>query len=139
MRCPECGKTELVRECRDQTHTYRGQLTVIPTTGTYCPACGEGVLDNEEWARVDALVLAFRREVNNSLGEPELIASVRRKLNLDQKRAAALFGGGVNAFSRYERGKAKPPVALTQLFRILDCHPEMLRVLQPDVALSTQS
>ncbi len=35
-------------------------------------------------------------------------------------------GGGVNAFSRYENGKTKPPLALVKLFKLLDRHPELL-------------
>ena len=35
----------------------------------------------------------------------------RGGLDLDQRQAAELFGGGVNALSRFENGKAKPPLA----------------------------
>jgi HTH-type transcriptional regulator/antitoxin MqsA len=45
---------------------------------------------------------------------------------LDQREAAEIFDGGVNAFSRYETGKARPPVALVKLLRVLDRHPELL-------------
>ena len=48
-----------------------------------------------------------------SIVDPEFIVSVRKKLNLDQREAAEIFGGGVNAFSRYENGKTKPPLAYT--------------------------
>jgi HTH-type transcriptional regulator/antitoxin MqsA len=51
---------------------------------------------------------------------------VRKKLQLDQREAAEIFGGGINAFSRYENGKTKPPLALVQLLRVLDRHPELL-------------
>jgi HTH-type transcriptional regulator / antitoxin MqsA len=37
-----------------------------------------------------------------------------------------LFGGGANAFSRYETGKTIPPVALVKLFKVLDRHPDLL-------------
>lgn len=40
------------------------------------------------------------------------ITKVRKKLDLDQREAAEIFGGGINAFSRYENGKTKPPLAL---------------------------
>jgi HTH-type transcriptional regulator/antitoxin MqsA len=36
------------------------------------------------------------------------------------------FGGGVNAFSRYENGKTKPPLALVELLKVLDRHPDLL-------------
>jgi HTH-type transcriptional regulator/antitoxin MqsA len=51
---------------------------------------------------------------------------VRKKLDLDQREAAEIFGGGVNAFSRYENGKTKPPLALVKLFKLLDRHPDLL-------------
>ena len=34
--------------------------------------------------------------------------------------------GGVNAFSRYETGRTKPPLALVKLLKLLDRHPELL-------------
>jgi HTH-type transcriptional regulator/antitoxin MqsA len=55
---------------------------------------------------------------------------VRKKLHLDQKEAAAIFGGGVNAFSRYETGKSTPPVALVKLLRIMDTHPDLLSMVR---------
>ena len=48
------------------------------------------------------LMLAFSKQVNASMVDPDFIASVRKKLELDQREAAEIFGGGVNAFSRYE-------------------------------------
>jgi HTH-type transcriptional regulator/antitoxin MqsA len=58
------------------------------------------------------------------------IAGVRKKLALDQRQAADIFGGGVNAFSRYETGKTKPPIALVKLLKVLDRHPELLNEIK---------
>ena len=58
--------------------------------------------------------------------DPGFIVKVRKKLSLDQREAAEIFGGGVNAFSRYENGKTKPPLSLIKLFRILERHPDLL-------------
>jgi HTH-type transcriptional regulator/antitoxin MqsA len=76
------------------------------------------------------LMLAFNKRVNAAIVDPDFIASVRKKLNLDQREAAELFGGGVNAFSRYENGKTKPPIALVKLLKLLDRHPELLSELK---------
>jgi HTH-type transcriptional regulator/antitoxin MqsA len=84
------------------------------------------VLDPDESARVNAAMLDFNKQVNASIVDPAFIASVRKKLALDQREAAEIFGGGVNAFSRYENGKTKPPLALVKLLRVLDRHPELL-------------
>jgi HTH-type transcriptional regulator/antitoxin MqsA len=64
--------------------------------------------------------------VNAAVIDPEFIVSVRKKLALDQKEAAEIFGGGVNAFSRYENGKTRPPLALVKLLKVLDRHPDLL-------------
>lgn len=71
-------------------------------------------------------MLGFHREVNAAQVDPAFIAGVRKKLSLDQREAAEIFGGGVNAFSRYESGRTRPPLALVKLLKVLDRHPELL-------------
>lgn len=127
MKCPVCGAAELVHDTRELHHTYKGETTVIPAvSGDYCPACGEAILDAAESARVSEVMMDFNRQVNAAIVDPQFIASVRKKLHIDQREAAALFGGGVNAFSRYENGKTKPSLALVQLLKVLDRHPDLL-------------
>lgn len=62
--------------------------------------------------------------MNAELTPIKLLTQVRERLSLTQQEAARVFGGGPNAFSRYESGKTKPPVALVKLFQLLDRHPE---------------
>ncbi|WP_019451084.1 type II TA system antitoxin MqsA family protein [Cupriavidus sp. BIS7] len=127
MKCPECGGADLVKGRRDLPYTYRGESTVFEDVeGQWCPVCGEGVLSREEDERLDEIALAFNKQVNAALVDPNFIVSVRKKLHLDQKEAGQIFGGGVNAFSRYETGRTKPPLSLVQLLRLLDRHPDLL-------------
>ena len=127
MKCPSCGGATLARGTRAMPYTYKGKSTLIPkVTGDFCPACGAVVLDEKKSAHVSAAMLEFNRGVNAALVDPAFIASVRKKLGLDQRDAAKLFGGGVNAFSRYETGKAQPPLALVKLLKVLDRHPKLL-------------
>ena len=127
MKCPVCGVAELVRDTRDKPYTYKGESTVIPAlTGDYCPACAEVVLDMEEAERFGLQIRDFNKQVNAAIVDPQFIAGVRKKLKLDQREAAELFGGGVNAFSRYENGKTKPSLALVKLLKVLDQHPDLL-------------
>ena len=127
MKCPSCGASNLVHDTRDLPYTYKGETTILPqVTGDFCHACDESILDAEESRRTMSLMLEFNKQVNASIVDPEFIASVRKKLDLDQKEAAEIFGGGVNAFSRYENGKTKPPLALVKLLKVLDRHPDLL-------------
>ena len=127
MKCPCCGAAELIHDTRDLPYTYKGETTVIPAVkADFCPACDESITDMLETERVMREMQAFNKQVNAAYVDPGYIARVRRKLDLDQRQAAELFGGGVNAFSRYENGKTKPPLALVKLFKLLDRHPDLL-------------
>ena len=127
MKCENCGKAELIHDVRDIKHTYKGVSTVLPhVEGDFCPACDEAILGPAESRRTMDLMLAFNKEVNNSYVDPVFIVAVRKKLKLDQRQAGEIFGGGVNAFSRYELGKTKPPLATVKLLKLLNSHPELL-------------
>ena len=127
MKCPVCGAARLIHDTRDLPYTYKGETTVIPAvTADFCPACGESITDMAETERVMREMQAFNKQVNAAIVDPAFIVSVRKKLALGQREAAEIFGGGVNAFSRYETGKTKPPLALVKLLKVLDRHPELL-------------
>lgn len=127
MKCPCCGAADLIHDTRDVAYSYKGEITTIPAvTGDFCPACYEIILNREHGDRYGKWVGLFQRRVNTAYVDPDYIGKVRRKLDLDQRQAAEIFGGGVNAFSRYENGKTKPPLALVKLLKLLDRHPDLL-------------
>lgn len=127
MKCPSCGGAELIHDIRELQYTYKGVNTDIAAVeGDFCPACGEVVLSQEQGDRYSEMIGHFQRQVNASYVDPAYIAKVRKKLALDQREAAEIFGGGINAFSRYENGKTKPPLALVKLLKVLERHPDLL-------------
>jgi len=127
MKCPVCGEAELIHDTRDQPYTYKGETTTIPAvTADCCPACNESITDMAETERVMREMQTFNKQVNAAIVDPEFIVSVRKKLDLGQREAAEIFGGGINAFSRYENGKTKPPLALVKLLKVLERHPDLL-------------
>jgi HTH-type transcriptional regulator / antitoxin MqsA len=127
MKCPSCGAAKLIHDIRDVPYVYKGEETLIlAVAGDYCPACDEIILNREHGDRYSELVGQFQKQVNAGYVDPAYIAHVRKKLDLDQRQAAEIFGGGVNAFSRYENGKTKPPLALVKLLRMLEKHPELI-------------
>lgn len=131
MKCPVCGAAELVRDTRDVPYQYKGETTLIPKlSGEFCPACAEVILNMSESERYGQLVSDFNKQVNAAFVQPSFVTNARKKLALDQREAAAIFGGGVNAFSRYETGKTRPPLALVKLLKLLDKHPELLEEIR---------
>lgn len=127
MKCLSCGKGELTHKKSNLPYTYKNQTTVIHNVmGDYCNHCNEIVMDYAESTRVSEEMLKFNKTINASTVDPSFIASVRKKLKLNQQQAAEVFGGGINAFSRYEKGVTNPPLALIKLFTLLDNHPDLL-------------
>lgn len=128
MKCENCGASALVHDVRDVPYTYKGETTILPQVeGDFCSVCDEAVLGPQESRRTMDLMLAFNKQVNAAAVDPQFIVSVRKKLNLDQRQAGEIFGGGVNAFSRYELGKTRPPLATVKLLKLLNNHPELLQ------------
>lgn len=67
---------------------------------------------------------AFCASVDQEISDD--VRDIRKKLGLKQAEAGKLFGGGVSAFSEYERGKTQPHKSAVLLLKLLDKHPELL-------------
>lgn len=131
MHCPECGSKNTIKDYRDIPFTYKGQSTVVKAVGAdWCLDCGEGVIFKDESLRIDSILTEFNKQVNTSIIDPEYVVAMRKKLNLSQSEAGEIFGGGVNAFSRYETGKALPHVSTIKLLKLLDKYPELLEEIR---------
>ena len=131
MKCPTCGGAELMHEIRNIEYIYKGEKTLIPAIeGDYCSVCGEGIHSMEASEKLMQAISEFQKQVNSTFIDPIFVTSVRRKLGLDQKEAATIFGGGVNAFSRYETGKTKPPLSLVKLLKLLNKYPDLLEEIK---------
>ena len=125
--CLQCDDgTQLVHTHKDMTVMYRDKTAIVSAVeGWNCPVCGECEFVNEADSRrhmdaLNALVAAAKAE------ETTFIRNVRKKLGLKQAEAGKLFGGGVNAFSEYERGITQPHKSTIALLRLLNRHPELL-------------
>lgn len=127
--CAACGvNNSLVLEVRDVPFEYRGKSTVINAVhGTFCTACGEGFADPDhpaDWRRLSDEIHAFTQQVDAATAVE--MRAMRKKLGLRQADAGKLFGGGVSAFSEYERGKTQPHKSTVLLLKLLNKHPELL-------------
>lgn len=128
--CLNCEQSDMELRTKDVIIELDGLTHVVPgVKGWHCPACGEieFVGDGSAKRYASALdALAAERDAQ----QREELARIRKRLKLTQAQAAAIAGGGPNAFSRYERGKARPVAAVVNLFRLLDKHPELLAELR---------
>jgi HTH-type transcriptional regulator/antitoxin MqsA len=126
--CLQCDDgTELQLGVKDVT-VHAGSITKVACdiAGWHCPKCGEvEFIDNEGSGRHLAALDAAWEEAD--AGKNSSIRSIRKKLGLRQAEAGQLFGGGVSAFSDYERGKRQPHKSVLLLLHLLNRHPDLLK------------
>lgn len=127
--CLQCDDgTRLEHTVKDLQETIDGLSVMVPAvSGWHCPVCGECQFDEGEGKRFSAAVAALRASANAQRARE--VRAIRKRLGLKQAEAGRLFGGGVNAFSEYERGKTQPHKSTLLLLKLLDRHPELLREL----------
>lgn len=123
--CPNCAEGVLHDGSKTLTQEYKGRTYESKIRGAFCNKCEEAVLVYN--AAEEAVWLAFRGQVDKETASE--LEAIRKRLKLTQAQAAKLAGGGKNAFSRYERGQAKPVAAVINLFKLLDKHPDLMKEL----------
>lgn len=123
--CPICAVGVLHDGSKTVTQDYKGHPYQAQVRGAFCDKCDEAILIYD--ASEEAAWLAFRDQVDRQAASE--LESIRKRLKLTQAQAAKLAGGGKNAFSRYERGQAKPVAAVINLFKLLDKHPDLIKEL----------
>ena len=77
----------------------------------------------DAWRKIDGLLTA------------QEIVALRNKLGLTQQDAAKIFGGGANAFSKYERSEVIQSVAMDKLMRAALDVPDMFMWLKQQAGL----
>jgi HTH-type transcriptional regulator / antitoxin MqsA len=123
--CLNCEKSNMARGKKDAAIEYRGhRATVRAIDGWHCPECRGIEFAEKEGTRYAEALEKLRLKIDAE--EAAELTRIRKKLKLSQRSAAAIAGGGVNVFSRYENGKARPVAAVVNLFRLLDKHPELI-------------
>jgi HTH-type transcriptional regulator / antitoxin MqsA len=123
--CPVCGEGLLHDGHKIEVSEYRGHQFTFSQSGAYCDVCNDGIVYHDPAA--EEAWKKFRDDVHEE--ERRQLIAIRQFLGMTQHQASRLAGGGHNAFSRYERGEARPVLGVINLFRLLGRHPELLMEL----------
>ena len=115
--CPACERGHLTPQALDESFMYGGvELVAHDFEYSLCPVCGEEVVLEAQARRNEVRFSDAKRHHDDLLSSIEIIAW-RNRWGLTQQQASALCGGGINAFSKYERGEVIQSRAMDLLIR----------------------
>jgi putative zinc finger/helix-turn-helix YgiT family protein len=116
--CPDCETGQLGLEVYSDEIIHHGRPLVVEGLECWaCDQCGAEIIRRDQIRHADKLIAEAKRKADGLLSGAE-IRQIRKSLNLTQHEAATLFGGGANAFSKYERSEVIQSVAMDRLLRL---------------------
>lgn len=131
--CPACESKAIEPQSYERDLEYKGaDLHVADLEQCHCTTCDYAFETHEQHdaniARIKAAFLAYRSSYKTERGllTGSDIKQIRIRLNLYQQYAARLFGGGLNAFSKYENEEVVQSVGMDRLLRLVAMHPALL-------------
>lgn len=117
IHCHFCGADAVSRHSSMETYQYKQQAYDVLVDYSVCSQCGEETITTEQIHINEARTREAKKKLDGLLSCEE-IRDIRTRLDLTQEEAAKVFGGGVNAFSKYERGEVTQSAAMDKLIRI---------------------
>ena len=130
INCPICGSVgTLAAENYTGEVTHSGRLlTVKDLFRSRCSACNADPVMTDQ-IRHNQVLIADAKRRSDGLLTGDDIRRVRERLGLSQSAAANVFGGGGNAFSKYERGEVLQSFPMDRLLRLSVDLPAALSLL----------
>lgn len=120
--CPICGAPNLAAEKYTAQLKHGGaELIVEDMERSHCASCGAQPVMTDQIKR-NQIKIADGKRAHDRLLSSRDICTIRSVLGLSQADAALVFGGGGNAFSKYERGEVIQSAPMDKLLRLAwDC------------------
>ena len=116
-QCIMCKSSDIKRSVAIENVLYKGHELQIPLEYSVCGGCGREFVPKSQILRGEAAVRNAKKKFDGLLSSED-IAKARAKLSISQEQASKVFGGGKNAFSKYERGEVSQSVAMDKLIRV---------------------
>lgn len=118
LLCNECGVGTLSPSTWDGAFRHGEHSVQVSGLECYrCSLCDADPVYTDQIRRNQARIADAKRAHDGMLTGVE-IRRVRESLSLSQQMAAQIFGGGANAFSKYERGDVIQSVAMDRLLNL---------------------
>ena len=132
INCKLCKSEDVSDYVEAEEISYKGSTLNVSTAYSLCNNCDREFISKPQILQNEAALRAAKKDYAGLLSSEEIIRA-RRTLSLTQEQAARVFGGGRNAFSKYERGEVSQSVAMDKLIRICLNHSEVFHELVRDI------
>jgi HTH-type transcriptional regulator / antitoxin MqsA len=117
ISCPMCTTGKLIFLQNTDEIQYKNQTLIVEVEYASYDQCAEEMILPEQIKRNDCRVRDAWRKADGLLTGEEIV-ELRYYLGITQQQASKIFGGGLNAFSKYERGEVIQSEAMDKLMRI---------------------
>jgi|APLak6261674355_1056100.scaffolds.fasta_scaffold00149_11 HTH-type transcriptional regulator/antitoxin MqsA len=121
--CPICGEGHLEYRVEKNSVEYNGHTALLDSHYSVCGLCGSEQASPNQTRDNKRAMMAFKKQVDGLLTGAELKV-LRQRLGINQAQAAAIFGGGPVAFSKYENDDVMQSEAMDKLLRVASEFPD---------------
>ncbi|TLX45122.1 hypothetical protein C1E24_20590 [Pseudoalteromonas phenolica] len=136
--CKLCKSENIVQLDDMETITYKGTDLSVSMEYSICNDCGREFVSKQQILNNDSRVRDAKKSVDGLLTSSE-IYHARTSLGLTQEQASLVFGGGKNAFSKYERAEVSQSAAMDKLIRVCLKHQSVLNELLEEAGIKSSS
>ncbi|MBB3192092.1 type II toxin-antitoxin system MqsA family antitoxin [Halomonas cerina] len=120
----ECGIIEV-----EEKFLHKGAYLSVPGIKYYkCSSCEEEFVDYALDKENSFLVNEKKKQAEGRRTAGEVFR-LRKRFGISQADAAKVFGGGANAFSKYERGEVTQSAAMDKLMSVAEDIPGVMEYL----------
>ena len=137
-QCIMCNSDKIKSLTAVERVLYKGHELQVPLEYSVCDGCGREFVPKSQILRGEAAVRDAKKKFDGLLSSEE-IAQARARLSISQEQASRVFGGGKNAFSKYERGEVSQSVAMDKLIRVCLKHQNVFNELAYKAGIKVDS
>ena len=130
--CKLCKSEDVSGFVEVEDISYKGKDLQVSIAYSVCNNCDREFVSKPQIIQNELALRAVKKTFDGLLSSEEIVRA-REELSLTQEQAARVFGGGRNAFSKYERGEVSQSVAMDKLIRICLNHRNIFRELAREI------
>ena len=127
-QCVVCKSKNIKSLTTIESVAYKGNKLKVPLEYSVCNGCGREFVPKPQILRGEAELRKAKKTFDGLLSSEEIVRA-RAELSISQEQASMVFGGGKNAFSKYERGEVSQSVAMDKLIRVCLKHHNVFKEL----------